>query len=182
MNREDWLTAAAGELAALLSARASIAPPAVHVSVGFPKGVRGRRGRAIGQCWPGSASTDGKPHVFVSPVLAEAPDVLPVLTHELIHAAGCDGHRGAFAKAAKAAGLIKPWTSSTAGPELTVDLAQLAGKLGPYPHAALTEKDRERPGSRLRLWVCACPVRVRVSSDDFQATCDICESPFERGV
>lgn len=36
-------------------------------------------------------------------------------------------------------------------------------------------------GSRLRKWVCCCtpkPVIARVSSDDFQATCNRCESPF----
>ncbi|MGH2719764.1 MAG: hypothetical protein ACRDJU_14470 [Actinomycetota bacterium] len=36
-------------------------------------------------------------------------------------------------------------------------------------------------GSRLRLWVCECtpkPVKVRVASDDFKATCDLCGAPF----
>ena len=39
-------------------------------------------------------------------------------------------------------------------------------------------------GSRLRLWVCKCeqPVKVRVASDDFQATCKKCGSDFERPV
>jgi hypothetical protein len=39
-------------------------------------------------------------------------------------------------------------------------------------------------GSRLRLWLCECdpnPVKVRVASDDFQATCQRCDSPFKRG-
>lgn len=37
-------------------------------------------------------------------------------------------------------------------------------------------------GSRLRLWVCECavPVKVRVASDDFQATCNRCGSAFTR--
>ncbi len=36
-------------------------------------------------------------------------------------------------------------------------------------------------GSRLRLWECACPspVKVRVASDEFKATCDTCGSKFE---
>jgi hypothetical protein len=36
-------------------------------------------------------------------------------------------------------------------------------------------------GSRLRLWECACtpkPVKVRVASDDFQATCHRCGTSF----
>jgi hypothetical protein len=37
-------------------------------------------------------------------------------------------------------------------------------------------------GSRLRLWVCECdpPVRVRVASDSFLATCGVCGQPFVR--
>lgn len=37
-------------------------------------------------------------------------------------------------------------------------------------------------GSRLRLWVCQCatPVKVRVASDDFRATCNRCDSAFTR--
>jgi hypothetical protein len=37
-------------------------------------------------------------------------------------------------------------------------------------------------GSRLRLWVCGCtpPVKVRVASNDFQATCGRCGLEFHR--
>lgn len=37
-------------------------------------------------------------------------------------------------------------------------------------------------GSRQRLWECGCerPVKVRVASDDFQATCNRCSEPFHR--
>jgi hypothetical protein len=38
-------------------------------------------------------------------------------------------------------------------------------------------------GSRLRLWECACtpkPVKVRLASDDFRATCDRCHAAFTR--
>jgi hypothetical protein len=38
-------------------------------------------------------------------------------------------------------------------------------------------------GSRMRLWQCACapkPVKVRVASDDFQATCHRCGTSFKR--
>ena len=37
-------------------------------------------------------------------------------------------------------------------------------------------------GSRLRLWHCACaqPVKVRIASDDFQATCKRCGADFHR--
>lgn len=35
-------------------------------------------------------------------------------------------------------------------------------------------------GSRLRKWVCECGIIARVSSDEFQATCDRCHSAFTR--
>jgi hypothetical protein len=38
-------------------------------------------------------------------------------------------------------------------------------------------------GSRMRLWQCGCaprPVKVRVASDDFQATCQRCGTAFKR--
>jgi hypothetical protein len=33
-------------------------------------------------------------------------------------------------------------------------------------------------GSRLRLWICSCGIRARVSSDDFQAICKRCGADF----
>jgi hypothetical protein len=37
------------------------------------------------------------------------------------------------------------------------------------------------PGSgRLRLYECECPVKVRVASNNFQARCLVCLSPFKR--
>jgi alkylated DNA repair dioxygenase AlkB len=37
-------------------------------------------------------------------------------------------------------------------------------------------------GSRLRLWVCDCnpTIKVRVASDDFRATCQLCSAAFKR--
>lgn len=35
-------------------------------------------------------------------------------------------------------------------------------------------------GSRLRLYVCGCGVKVRVARDDFDATCNLCNSAFEK--
>ena len=40
-------------------------------------------------------------------------------------------------------------------------------------------------GSRLRKWICACepkPVIARVSSDDFQATCNVCNAAFTLAI
>jgi len=178
-TREGWLRDAAERTGALLVKVVDNQVPAFHVSVGFPKGARGR-GRAIGQCWDGASSTDGSCHVFICPTLPAAGAVLPVLLHEQIHATvGCDQkHRGKFAKAMKAVGMVKPWTISSPGPELSAALQGIAEALGPYPHAALSTP-RGTKGSRLRLWECSCGVKVRVARDTFNATCGDCEGPFE---
>ena len=116
--------------------------------------------------------------------MSDPGEVLAVLVHEQIHAAvGCKvGHKGAFVKAARAAGLVKPWTATTPSPELARDLDVILQKTGPYPHAALVPMLRPKPGSRLRLWECKCPrpVKVRVASEDFEAHCDRCAAPFKQ--
>lgn len=180
MTREDWLTQAGAETAQLLSDRAGVKVPSLYVSVGFPRGSRGKR-RAVGQCWPGTLSADKRPHVFVCPSQNDAVTVLGILVHEQIHAVFPDaGHKGEFVKAARAVGLQKPWTATTVGEDLTLRLNDIVGRLGAYPHAALAVLSKEKKGSRLRLWECACPVKVRVASDTFNAVCGDCESPFER--
>jgi hypothetical protein len=183
-TREAWLQAAAELTGKLLRAApngCAATVPVFHVSVGFPKGHHGR-GRAIGQCWDGSSSKDGACHVFVCPTLPTAAEVLPTLLHEQIHATvGCaEKHRGAFAKTMKAVGMVKPWTQSNPGPELFEKLRLIAEELGPYPHAALKAPIRGKVGSRLRLYECDCPVKVRVARDDFNARCEDCGELFKR--
>ena len=180
-TREGWLRDAAKRTGSLLAKVVDNQVPAFHVSVGFPKGARGK-GRAIGQCWDGTSSADGSCHVFICPTLVDPAAVLPVLLHEQIHATvGCDQkHRGKFAKAMKAVGMVKPWTTSSPGPELATALAKIAEELGPYPHAALALPLLGKKGSRLRLWQCECGVKVRVARDSFNATCDDCGGAFER--
>lgn len=58
-------------------------------------------------------------------------------------------------------------------------------KARPCPLGRGTRRGRSRgkgSGSRLRLWICACKraVRVRVASDDFRATCQVCGTAFKR--
>jgi hypothetical protein len=184
MTREDWLIRAADRLSQDLLASYTL--PAFHISVGFPKGRGGRAGARPGECWPPNAARDGKAHIFVSPIRdgSESTAILTTVLHELIHAAvGTEhGHRGPFARAAKAAGLQKPYTSSTGTDEtLTRRLNALAAELGPLPHGALVPAERgQRPGSRLRLYECECRVKVRVASDDFHARCEDCRGLFER--
>lgn len=176
MTREEWLEAAAVRTAKLTG----LDVPPLHVSVGFPRGARGRK--VVGQCFAATLSADGRPHIFVSPEVADPVKVLGILLHEQIHAAVGPGvgHRGPFVRAMRAAGMRSPWTDSIPGPQLLAKLQDTLREVGPYPHAALVPRDKKKKGSRLRLWVCACPVRVRVASDDFEATCDVCGESFKQ--
>ncbi|AWY06679.1 SprT-like protease [Microbacterium phage Zeta1847] len=136
-TREEWLTAAIEALRPIFAA-AGAELPAVRVSVGWPGGA-GRKNSVIGQCWATAASSDKVAQLFISPVLDDAVRVLDVLVHELVHAVDdCQsGHKGAFAKLAKAVGLEGKMTATVAGDELKAKLEAIAAELGAYPHAAI---------------------------------------------
>ena len=138
-TREAWLTEAVEQLGHLFGEATGQALPAVQVSVGWPGG-RGAQGNVIGQCWHKSAARDGKAHIFVSPVLDDAPRVLDVLAHELVHALDGNesGHKGRFRQWALAIGLAGKMTATVAGEDLAADLKRLVSwRLGAYPHGAL---------------------------------------------
>lgn len=137
-TREEWLMLAVDQMRPVFEDIGATIPN-VRVSVGFPGG-RGDRSNVIGQCWHKAAATDEHFHIFVSPVLDDAPRVLDVLLHELVHAADGNesGHKGRFAEWARALGLTGKMTATVAGPELADGLACLVrDTLGPYPHGAL---------------------------------------------
>ena len=180
--RESWLDDAASTLTGPDMGLFPPLPP-FRVTCGFPSRLALAVGakRRIGECWAGINAADGVAQVHVSPVLADPPDVLATLVHELLHVE-CGtkaGHKGPFVKAMRRVGLEGKPTATVAGAALQERLYALAAKLGPYPHAALLPSaDRKRQKGRLRLWECRCPVKVRVASDSFVATCGICSEPF----
>jgi hypothetical protein len=157
-TRESWLAALMQELAPLLE---EVQPGSTQgienwrVSCGFPGGGSARK--RIGECWSSSLSHDGRIEMFISPVLGDAISVDHVLLHEMIHAADGvkSGHRGPFAKMAKALGLVGKMTSTTPGPALRERLNSLTEKLGPYPHSALSLSGRKKQATRLVK--CTCP-------------------------
>src|SRR5688572_8134426 len=99
-TREAWLRAAVDNLRERYSSAGYPLPQRVQVSVGFPRAKR----KAIGQCWAQKHAADEASHIFISPVLVDAGDVLSTLCHELVHAAqDCQtGHGAKFVKACKA--------------------------------------------------------------------------------
>ena len=135
------------------------------VSVGFPKGSRGR-GKAIGQCHDKTTSGDKvRAHVFISPEVKDKVEVLRILLHELIHASvgtQC-GHRKEFRKLALALGFKQPMTSTPAGAELQEQLEYLAKKLGDYPHPGLNYKQRKGGTRMLKVYCGACGCVARMT-------------------
>jgi hypothetical protein len=168
-TREAWLLALVNELRPLFARRKAAIPRRVRVSVGWPsRKATSRTGRRIGECWAAEASTDGTPHVFVSPTLASGLEVAGVLVHELIHAhcgAG-EGHGRTFGRIARRLGLEGKLTATVPGPELRADLQALIAGLGPYPHAALNPghgAERRQSTRMVKLMCASCGYSVRTT-------------------
>ena len=154
LTREEWLQAGINGLK-MMFAEIGETIPEVYVSVGYPKGARGK-GKAIGICHPAILSGDEKAHIFIHPMLTDSARVLDVLAHEMIHALdNCEsGHKGRFAKVATAFGLEGKMTATVAGEALQERLNALIVMLGEYPHALLTESDKKQS---TRMIKCECP-------------------------
>lgn len=142
MNREAWLSAAVEELKPLFRGH-GFEVPDLRVSVGWPSsGGLATRKRTIGQCWFGTMAADGKPQLFISPLLDDVrcpQGVLATLVHEIVHTvAGPDAKHGPkFVKVMKKIGLTGKATATEAGEDLIVRLGLLADKLGAFPHSRL---------------------------------------------
>jgi hypothetical protein len=185
-TREGWLLTACDALRPRFSKSGGSIPEALRVSVGWPKGARGKS-RAIGQCFPGSLCADAQTAIFVSPEIGDPIEALAILVHELVHAADdcVSGHRGPFKKLATAVGLVGKMTATTAGDDLRNHLTELADELGPFPHAALQSGGQKKPGSRLLKAVCPeCDYTVRVTAKWVAVglpICPTCDVSFEAG-
>lgn len=145
-TREEWLVAAVGALTPLFE-EVGETVPAMRVSVGWPGG-RGQKNNVIGQAWARQAAADGVAQVFISPVLDDAVRVLDVLVHEMVHVVDGNesGHRGRFARIAKAVGLEGKMTATVAGEALKERLGEIIeDTLGAYPHAALRSGEEGAP-------------------------------------
>ncbi len=178
-TREAWLHRAVNHLRPDFQSQGIPVPAAVQVSIGFPSvGALARRSRRIGECWPPEASRDGIYQVFVSPLLGEPLPVLEVLVHELVHTAvGTRAKHGPpFRRLALALGLRGRMTDTTAGPELAARLADLAARLGTFPHAGLVaDPDRRKQTTRLHKVACpGCGYTARITAKWIAAGLPIC--------
>jgi hypothetical protein len=141
-NREAWLDAAVEKLRPIFIGYGYTIPE-LRVSVGWPSaGGLANKKKVIGQCWFGVTAADGKPQLFISPLLDNPIDVagvLPTLVHEVCHVvAGPDAKHGPkFVKVMKYLGLEGKPTATTAGSELIERLKLISTELGPFPHSKL---------------------------------------------
>lgn len=165
INRETWLLQLAVPMVAAIKAAGFTVNP-FRVSVGFPKGGKGGRGKTIGQCWPSVASGDKTREIFIHPELETPLAVATTLLHELCHAAQDDGvgHKGGFVVLCKALGFMKPWTQTPANGELTQLIGKWLDQLPPYPHARLVAQGISKQSTRLMKCVCGeCGYTVRTT-------------------
>jgi hypothetical protein len=156
-TREEWLEAAVIRVSRLFK-DINIEIPKVRVSVGWPsKGGTSARNKVIGQCWKKSVSKDGVSQIFISPTHDDAVTVLATLVHELIHAWDDveSGHKGEFARVAKAIGLKGKMTATVVevGSPLWKELDAISETLGEFPHAALDvdEMEKQTPKQSTRM-------------------------------
>ncbi len=160
-TREEWLQAAIEMIRPTFLSKGYRIPDDCQVSCGFAS--TGLRSHHIGQCWSRKSSSDGRNQIFISPALHDPLEVMDTLVHELVHAVDdCQHKHGReFKKIAMKVGLEGPMRSASAGKELKQHLAELAAKIGPYPHGRLEVYHRKVTNSpRPRAKCPACGFTV----------------------
>jgi hypothetical protein len=162
LNRETWLEAGIiliidqvfEDLGQVDPAEFAVIP--YRVACGFPVGSRGGKTVALGQTFNREISGDDTSEVVINAVMDDPIDVLPVLVHEMVHVlCGIEcGHRGEFARIARAVGLEGPLTATVAGSKLLPVLETIAAELGQYPHGSIDPNARKKQGVRNLKIVC----------------------------
>lgn len=170
INREAWLEAAVQNIRPLFLGHGYTLPE-IRISVGWPssRGLSGKK-RVIRECWAGHVAADGKPQIFISPLLDEvvtAGGVLATVVHEVCHvAAGHEAKHGPkFVKVMKKLGLEGKPTSTLAGDDLLIRFQSMLEALGPFPHSKLVPvKEIKKQTTRMRKCECdTCGYLVRLT-------------------
>ncbi len=192
MNQQEYLTEAYKRF------RENVLPGAppvegVLLTYGFPSARAKSKNPVVGECFYnvkeacGQSGIEGKyvSVIFISPVTWDSEDdVLGTLMHEMVHAATPGSrHKGKFVDVAIAIGLEGPPKSCGPGKLLAEKLKGLMAGVE-FPAAKVKLETYVKKGSRLRLYECSCekPIKVRVASDEFSATCKKCEQDFVKQV
>lgn len=190
--RQKWLETSVRDLRKLFARNGYTVPANVRVSIGHPRGRKGRK--AMGQCWDARASADKHFEIFIAPSHGKGgydeTELLNTVAHELAHATvGLKaGHGPAFAKCVQAIGLMLPARSTPSGPAFKLWAADFVRRVGSYPAGKLADIG-ETTGPRkqgTRLLKCECPecgYIARVTAKWIEAAgapiCPIDEVPLE---
>ena len=157
ITREQWLNSFIEESRPHFKRLANIdLPKNIRVSIGFPS--TGRRGKAIGECWPEDSSKGNVWEIFISPTQFDSSRVADILTHELIHTAVPGGGHGKdFRCVAVAVGLIGKMTATDGGPEWREWADPILKKIGDIPHDELDSKRKTiKRKQGMRMLKCEC--------------------------
>lgn len=167
-NRENWLNKFTKASSRHFVKAGFPLPGKVRCSIGFTS--KGMKAKRIGECWSDLSSKDKTFEIFIVPTIDDSSRIADILTHELVHAAvGHDKKHGkVFKKCATTLGLTGKMTATEAGPDWHVWADPILEKLGPMPHAGLTDmKAPPRPPSdsanRHIKCECTCGVIFRTS-------------------
>jgi hypothetical protein len=130
-------------------------------------------------------SSKGVNEIFISPRIADRPaQMLDILVHEAVHASDdcASGHKGHFARVARAVGLEGKMTATHAGPELAKWIEATLTKLPTIEHSRLDISGRKKQTTRMLLIQCAdCGNKLRGSASVLETgtfTCS-CGEPME---
>jgi hypothetical protein len=137
-TREAWLRAATKEYLPPYFERAGYVLPAkIRFAIAFPS--TGRKGNRVGECWHPGASADGSHEIIIRADQSEPVKVLGILFHQLTHAVlpPDAGHGELFKAAARKLDLEGSMRHAMPNKWLRGELAGVAERLGPLPHAEL---------------------------------------------
>jgi len=173
-SREAWLQKIIDIWRPYFSRLGHGLPACIWISPGRPPS-----GRWTGACYPGAASDDGNPHIFIHPVLSDSTRVAGVVVHQLCHVAlGNRSHGPPFRRLATAVGLVGKMTKTIEGPLFLAIMPATIDRIGPYPHSALRQLrrlDRKLARTRLvRVHCAACGYLVRTTQRWLMVAIPIC--------
>ncbi|MGL5683610.1 MAG: hypothetical protein ACRDDZ_11260 [Marinifilaceae bacterium] len=117
----------------------------------------------LGICYSNEIATDNKYQIYINPTIEELlgdQGILSVLTHELVHACGVNGHGKQFRELGLYIGLEGMMSCSIASATLQNYFIKIVNKLGTFPHACLTPQGlaKAQKPDKCRMFKCECPM------------------------
>jgi hypothetical protein len=176
-TREEWLQKIIEVWRPFFARLKHGLPARIWISVGRPPS-----GRMTGICYPGKASDDGNPQLYVNPVISDSTRAAGVVVHQLCHVAlGDRKHGNDFKRLATHAGLIGKMTETLEGPLFLQLMPAIIDRYGLYPHPALRQLhglDKKPSQNRhLRARCLGCGYTVRVTQRWLNRAVPICPVP-----